>query len=170
MPVWHDDVTTLLDFHVFEVSDFDILIGHPIEKLLSILPTGGFDMKLGRRSYSIPILGAKNPVSDPLPPHDSVEDMMVILLGESLEKALEEDSTLFIQEEDDSGEVFELPKFEPPSRPSIELKALPSGLRYAFLHGNTESHVIISDKLSEAESSKLIAILEKHRSVFGYSL
>jgi uncharacterized protein YejL (UPF0352 family) len=47
---------------------------------------------------------------------------------------------------------------------------LPAGQRYAFLNGDKNTTVIISDKLSNEEISKLIAILEKHRSVFGYSL
>ena len=47
---------------------------------------------------------------------------------------------------------------------------MPAGLRYAFLNGDKETPVIISDKLSDEETSKLIAILEKHRLVFGYSL
>jgi hypothetical protein len=37
---------------------------------------------------------------------------------------------------------------EPPKSP-IELKPLPSGLKYTFLNNNKESPVIISDKLSE---------------------
>ena len=52
----------------------------------------------------------------------------------------------------------------------IELKPLPVGHRYAFLNGDTETPVIISDKLTDEETTKLIAILEKHRSIFGYSL
>jgi hypothetical protein len=47
---------------------------------------------------------------------------------------------------------------------------LPASLRYAFLNGDKETLVIISDKLSNKETSKLIAILEKHWSVFWYSL
>jgi hypothetical protein len=39
-----------------------------------------------------------------------------------------------------------------------------------FLNSDKNTPVIISDKLSYEETSKLIAILEKHRSVFGYSL
>ena len=41
---------------------------------------------------------------------------------------------------------------------------------YAFLNGDTETPIIISDKLSDEETAKLIAVLEKHRAVFGYSL
>ena len=36
---------------------------------------------------------------------------------------------------------------EPP-KPTIELKPLPFGLRYAFLNNDLDSPVIISDKLS----------------------
>jgi hypothetical protein len=58
---------------------------------------------------------------------------------------------------------------EPP-KPSIELKPLPSGPSYAFLNNDQDSPMIISDKLSLEESLRLLAVLEKHRSTFGYSL
>jgi hypothetical protein len=47
---------------------------------------------------------------------------------------------------------------------------LPSGPKYAFLNDDPDSPVIISDKLSQEESLRLITILEKHRAAFGYSL
>ena len=50
------------------------------------------------------------------------------------------------------------------------LKPLPSGLKYGFLNNDRESHVIISNKLSEDETLWLLTILEKHHSAFGYSL
>jgi hypothetical protein len=46
----------------------------------------------------------------------------------------------------------------------------PLGLKYTFLNNDRESHVIISDKLSEDETLRLLTILEKHHSAFGYSL
>jgi hypothetical protein len=58
---------------------------------------------------------------------------------------------------------------EPP-KPPIELKSLHAGLRYAFLNNDQGSPVIISDKLSQEETMRLITVLEKHRSAFGYSL
>jgi len=57
-----------------------------------------------------------------------------------------------------------------PTRPPIELKPLHVGLRYAFLNSDKETPVIISDKLNDKETAKLIAVLKKHRLVFGYSL
>jgi hypothetical protein len=58
---------------------------------------------------------------------------------------------------------------EPP-KPSIELKPLPYDLRYAFLNNDQDSLVIISDKLSQEESPRLLTVLEKHHSAFSYSL
>jgi hypothetical protein len=46
---------------------------------------------------------------------------------------------------------------------------LPSSLKYAFLNDDPDSSVIISYKLSQEESLRLITILEKHRAAFGYS-
>jgi hypothetical protein len=58
---------------------------------------------------------------------------------------------------------------EPP-KPTIELKHLSSGLRYAFLNNDQDYPMIISDKLSQEESLRLLTVLEKHRSAIGYSL
>ena len=87
-----------------------------------------------------------------------------------LEEDIEEMPEEVSDAEEDSDETSELPATEKPSRPPIELKPLPSGLRYAFLNSDVESPVIISDKLSEEETNKLIAILEKYQSVLGYTL
>jgi hypothetical protein len=47
--LYHDNVEIILDFHVIEVQDFDILIGHPLEKLFVEPPKiGDLDIKLGR--------------------------------------------------------------------------------------------------------------------------
>jgi hypothetical protein len=98
------------------------------------------------------------------------EEVMSVMPFETPETSLENDSNFFIEEEDDIGEILKLPKEEVPTPPPVELKTLPEGLRYAFLHGDKNTPVIISDKLSNDETSQLIAVLEKRRSVFGYSL
>jgi hypothetical protein len=59
---------------------------------------------------------------------------------------------------------------EVPSQPSIELKPLSSGLKYVFLNNNQETPVIISDKLTQEKTCKLVTILERHKSAIGYSL
>jgi hypothetical protein len=52
----------------------------------------------------------------------------------------------------------------------VELKQLPLGLQYIFLNGDHETLVIISNKLSNDETQRLVAALKKYRSVIGYSL
>ena len=91
--------------------------------------------------------------------------LRVFRLG--LEEDIEEMPEEVNDAEEESGETSELLATEKPSRPPIELKPLPSGLRYAFLNSDVESPGIINDKLSEEETNKLIVVLEKHRSVLG---
>ena len=93
---------------------------------------------------------------------------MLVSLFESPESSLEKDAKLFIEGEDDLGETIDRPQEEAPTWPPLKLKPLSAGLHYAFLNDDKQAHVIISDKLTNEEMSKLIAILEKHRSVFGY--
>jgi hypothetical protein len=81
-----------------------------------------------------------------------------------------EEEIPFFTEEDEAPVSFELEPTEKPERPPVELKPLTPRLKYAFLHGNPETPVIISDKLSEVETQQLITVLETHRSVLGYSL
>ena len=84
---------------------------------------------------------------------------------------LEYDAQFFIEEEDEhSTEPKPLDELLEPPKPTIELKPLPSSLRYAFLNNDQDSPVIISDKLSQKESLRLLTVLENHRSTFGYSL
>ena len=119
--------------------------------------------------FSIPITWGKNSVLDTLPYHELPKEVMSVSPFESPKLSLDKDAKLFI-EEDDLGETIDLPKEETPAWPPVELKPLPAGLRYIFLNGDKEAPVIISDKLTNEEISKLIAILEKYRPVFGYSL
>ena len=109
-------------------------------------------------------------MAESLPYPKLPKEVMSVSPFESPKLSLEKDAELFFQEEDDLRETTELPKEEAPARPPIELKPLPNGLRYAFLNGDTEAPIIISDKHIDEETAKLIAILEKYRPVFGYSL
>jgi hypothetical protein len=95
---------------------------------------------------------------------------MSVLPFDFPELSLERDVKLFVEQEDLLGETIDLPQEEVPARLPVELKPLPAVLRYAFVNGDKETPIIISDKLSDEKTSKLIAILEKHRSVFRYSL
>ena len=72
-----------------------------------------------------------------LPTPEPIEEIMATSASESFDSDLEEDFEEMPKEvsnaEEDPGGTSELPATEKPSRPPIELKHLPSGLRYAFL-------------------------------------
>ena len=101
----------------------------------------------------IPVDRALTCSVEDLPIPEPIEEIMATPTFESFDSDLEEDIEEMPEEvseaAEDSDETFELPKTEKPSRPPIELKSLPFGLRYAFLNSDVESPVIISDKLSE---------------------
>ncbi|XP_021754597.1 uncharacterized protein LOC110719927 [Chenopodium quinoa] len=54
--------------------------------------------------------------------------------------------------------------------PKVELKPLPSGLRYVFLDVNDTFPVIINANLTEEQTSSLLNVLKMHRKALGYTL
>ena len=64
--VKHENIDVILDFHVFDVQDFDLMIGHPIEKLLmDALTQGKLDVRLGKETFSVQISRAANSLAEP---------------------------------------------------------------------------------------------------------
>jgi len=111
----HGNVEMALDFHVFDITDFDILIGYSLEKLFIDPPKiGDLDVKLGGH-FTIPITRAKNSVAKSLPHLDLPKEVMSVLPFHSPESSLEKDAKLFIEEEDDLGETIDLPTEEAPA-------------------------------------------------------
>ena len=100
-----------------------------------------------------------------------MEEVKVTSLDDLIEPSLEDDAQFFIEVEDKNPiDPEPLDELLEPSKPTIELKPLPSSLRHAFLNNDQDSPVIMSDKLSQEESLRLLTILEKHHFTFGYSL
>jgi hypothetical protein len=62
------------------------------------------------------------------------------------------------------------PSMKPRNTRDLPLSPLPPGRRYAFLHNDSNSPVIINDQLTQGETHRLITILKQHCSAFGYSL
>ena len=66
--IWYDQTELALDFHIFEVQDFDILIGHPVEKMFqNISYLGMLDVTLGGKDISLLILRSKDSITKPTP-------------------------------------------------------------------------------------------------------
>jgi hypothetical protein len=114
--LYHNKNEISLDFHVFDIQDFDIMIGHPIEKLFVEPPkSGDLDVKIGRDTFSIPITRAKNSVAESLSYPKLLKEVMSVSPFESPESSLEKDAKLFTEEEDNLDETIELPKEEAPT-------------------------------------------------------
>src|SRR6185312_6478958 len=99
VPVWHMKTEIALDFHVFEVQDFDILIGHPVEKLfLDVLNLGELQVSLGGKPLALPIGQAKNSMAESVPQEGPAEEVLVVMPDDDSKPSLEKDVELFIQE------------------------------------------------------------------------
>ena len=146
VPLWHNDVKIRLNFHIFEDLNFDFLIGHPLKALFSDVP---------KDTFHIPVDRALTCSVEDLPIPEPIEEIMATSTSEFFNLGLEEDIEEMSEEvsdaEEESSETSELLATEKPSRPPIELKPLPSRLRYAFLNSDVESPVIISDKLRRGD-------------------
>jgi len=57
-----------------------------------------------------------------------------------------------------------------PVEQKLELKSLPSNLKYVFLEEGNKKPVIISNALSEKEESSLIKILQSNKEAIGWTL
>ena len=142
-----------LDFHVFEHHNFDFLIGYPIKALLKDVPNSRtLNIKIGKEPHFVPITRSSSRAAGELPTIEPLEEVLVVSVLNSPESDLEGDDEDFDDKEDSDDETLELPEFEKPTRPPIELKPLSFGLRYVFINSDVESHMIISNKLSEDET------------------
>jgi hypothetical protein len=95
-------------------------------------------------------------------------------MGTTLEEELSlpclDDVADYFSLAEEEAEFWDLEQKVKPETSHVELKQLPPGLQYVFLNGDHETLVIISDKLSNDETQRLVATLDKYRSVIGYSL
>jgi hypothetical protein len=127
------------------------------------------ELKVGKEYVPVQLSQAINTHVEPELEDDPKEQVMSATLDSLAQPNLEELVVDFIEEEDPQPPI-QLDQSEKPKPSPIELKPLPPGLKYAFLHGNRETPIIISDKLSKVETQQLLTILEKHQAVLGYSL
>ncbi|KAL5561252.1 hypothetical protein UlMin_030999 [Ulmus minor] len=71
---------------------------------------------------------------------------------------------------DMSAREFKLPKFSVDESPALELKPLPSHLRYAYLGDFSTFLVIISALLTEEQEVQLLKVLKKFKKAIGWTL
>ena len=97
-----------------------------------------------------------------LPIPEPIEEIMTTSAFESFDSNLEEDIEEMLEEvsdaEEDPSETSELLATEKPSRPPIELKPLPYGLRYAFLNSDELVHLLFWEFVANDHGRLYIAI------------
>jgi hypothetical protein len=123
---------------------------------------------LGNSTIDVSLARSHNAIVEPKPEEDPIEEVLMASLEDKAQPLFDDEH--FIEEEEELAEPVKLDPLEVPPQPSIELKPLPLGLKYVFLNNNLETPVIISDKLSQEETYRLVTILERHRSAIGYSI
>jgi hypothetical protein len=149
LPIFVNGTRVLLNFYIFYVVEFDVLIGQPIERLIQEGQTGKLNIKLRKNfELSMPITRSLNTKIEPLPESDPIEEVNVASLDDLIEPNIEDDAQPFIDEKEDDPVPDPLDELLESPNPSIELKPLSSGFRYAFLNNDQDSPVIISNKLS----------------------
>src|SRR6187551_2461621 len=172
-PVKINDPELFMDFHIFDLpsdTTHPIFIGRPIQKILEKAPTNQLvELRNGKELIHVSYSQSLNTPLEADPDPDPLEEVRSAHLLD-LEQPIPEEDLPFFSEEEETHPPIELDTNETPKPSPIELKPLPPGLRYAFLFGDKQTPVIISDKLSELETQQLITVLEKNRSVLGYSL
>jgi hypothetical protein len=161
-----------LEYHIFyhHSSTFS-LVGVPLHTLLRGTNNGEcLKMAVGHQEFSTSFVHAINHAADDELEEDLLQQVMATTLEEELPLPCIDDVADYFSLVEEDLEFQDLEQEVKPVTSPVELKHLPPGLQYVFLNGNHETLVIISDKLSNDETRRLVATLEKYHSVIGYSL
>ena len=123
-----DKTEVHLDFHIFAILDFDLLIGYPFEKLFQEKPFhGSLSEKLGETAFATPISRLEIPMAKHLPNHGLFKEVKFV--------------SPFV-----SPKVSYHPcEIEHPSSPSLKLKTCPSGHPNVVLDNGRGSTLILFD-------------------------
>jgi len=73
MPLIIDKIEVNLDFHIFDILDFDLLLGSPLEKLLT--SQGSLDKKLRKTTFA-PVSCLENSMAKHFPEPNPLKEMM----------------------------------------------------------------------------------------------
>ena len=125
MPLIIDEIEVNLDFHIFDILNFDLLLGSPFEKLLT--SQGSLDKKLRKTAYAT-ISCLENSMAKHFPEPNPLKEMMhespfipsESILSEVAKSATSEehDSEVTLHFFEDKQSLSILSEFEPlPSSP-----------------------------------------------------
>ena len=138
-----------LHFHIFDIPEGVefLLVGRPINPLVNPnRDRATLEVKVGREIIPVSLVRSYNTIAEARPEQDPLEEAVCTIQEGLTQPSLNDVATHFTQELELDGQS-KLDGEEPPQPTLPELKPLPSGLKYAFLHNNRATPVVISDKL-----------------------
>ena len=77
VPIIIDKIEVRLDFYIYDILDFDLLLGYPLEKLLA--SHGSLDEKLREAGSATTTSCSENPLGKPLPMQNPLETIIIHL-------------------------------------------------------------------------------------------
>jgi hypothetical protein len=161
-----------LEYHIFHHPGLTfILVGVPLRALLRGTDNGECQkMAVGHHEFSTSFASVVNHVAEDEQEEDLHQQVMATTMEEELSPPCLDDVADYFSLVEEEAEFHDLEQEVKPKTSPVELKQLPPGLQHAFLNGDREPPVIISDKLSNGETRWLVVTQEKYRPVIGYSL
>jgi hypothetical protein len=161
-----------LEYHIFHCPNLTFtLVGVPLRTLLRGDDDGEcLKMVVGQQEFSTRFACTVNHAAEDELGEDLLLHVMVTTLEEELALPCIDDVADYFSLAEVEAVFQDLEQEAKPETSHVELKQLPPGLQYVFLNGDRETPVTISDKLSDNETGRLVATLEKYQSVIGYSL
>jgi hypothetical protein len=161
-----------LEYHIFHhPGPTFILIGVPFRALLRGPDNGEcLKMAVSYQEFLASFVHAINHAAEDELEGDLLQQVMATTLEEELLPPCLDDVADYFSLAEEEAELQDLEQEVKPKTSHVELKQLPPGLQYVFLNGDCETPVMISDKLPNDETQRLVATLEKYRSVIDYSL
>jgi len=90
MPVIIDKIEVLIDFHIYAILEFDILVGYPLENLIQEKPShGGLDENVGNSTFATHTSCPVSPLAKHHLTHDPIEEVKFVPLFVSPKLACE---------------------------------------------------------------------------------
>jgi hypothetical protein len=93
LPIQINGTKVHLSSYIFDIMEFDLLIGQPIERLIQEGQTEKLNIRLGKNfKLSVPITHSLNAETKPISKEDPMEEVKVASLDVFIEPNLEDDA------------------------------------------------------------------------------
>ena len=93
LPIQVKGTKVHLSFYIFDIMEFDLLIGQPIERLIQEGLIEKLNIRPGKNfKLSIPITHSLNAESEPIPEEDPMEEVKAASLDDLIEPNLKDDA------------------------------------------------------------------------------